>query len=302
MIVEGERLDAFRPDAKKPEQSASTYARNYWGAERPLGGLTIREWIRLASVRAENPLSRQPLITFLEASADRFHEADPTDAESLGVLIGRLQGVGPIRAFLRAPGQADWLGSLVVGIAKSWRNGLNVVALALESPIRGAMVAFVPTLTRALRADDAETRAAALSALTTVASLGNQDAFQAIERRCHAKNIDNDELRGVVRALLEAGVSVLERPVARSSLQLWVDVAVALVDVAAKTSSLDFLNTALAQLDPEVLPVEVSLALIATSRPVADDLAARKMFCQHFEQALRTRRHPNIDKLLPFAK
>ena len=105
-----------------------------------------------------------------------------------------------------------------------------------------------------------------------------------------------------MRGLLEAGASAIIKSASGGTLQHAVDIAVGLVDVAAKTDQLPLLNAALGQLDPAVLPVEVSVALLASSRHFSEHLAARAEFGRQFVVNLRTRRHPEADKLLRFAR
>ncbi len=282
--------------------SASTYGRNYWETGSQVGGLTLREWLNRAFLRADNPLSRQPLILFLEASADKFRNVDADSAESLGVLMGRLQDGGPIEALLRSAPQAEWWGAFIVGIAKTWTKGLTVVATTIERKNFADAKTFVPALARCLRGSSDATRAAAGLALTVLAARGDADAFRAVELRCLAKDVAPAERKELVRALIEAGTLAIVKATSGAKLQQSVDVAVGIVDVAAKTGELPRLDIALSHMDPAVLPIEVSVAILASSRHFSDRLAARAEFGKRFGVALHTRRHPEADKLFRYAK
>jgi hypothetical protein len=66
-----------------------------------------------------------------------------------------------------------------------------------------------------------------------------------------------------------------------------VDIAVAIVDNHLKAGSLGVLNLILGSIDPELLPIGVTLAFLTTSAIAASKLPARAGLVRRFEQSVR---------------
>jgi hypothetical protein len=65
-----------------------------------------------------------------------------------------------------------------------------------------------------------------------------------------------------------------------------VDIAVAIVDNHLKAGSLGVLNLILGSIDPELLPIGVTLAFLTTSAIAASKLPARAGLVRRFEQSI----------------
>jgi hypothetical protein len=252
-------------------------------------------------MRARSPLSRQELVHYLQASADEFRDVNAPEAEALGELVGTLKGAGPLERLVRSAPRAAWLADFVVGIAKTWPDGLSVAASTIQRNSSGPVQTLVPTLSHHLHESDEASRTAALVALSAFAARGEAAAFHAIELRCFAKGIAPGERQRLVRALVQAGTLAIVKS-SGGDVQDAVDIAVGIVDVAAKTHHFAELDIALKQLEPADLPVEVSVALLTSSRFGSAHLKWRDDFSARFALNLRTRKHPEADKIIRIVK
>ena len=115
-------------------------------------------------------------------------------------------------------------------------------------------------------------------------------------------DLSKEERTSMVELLCEKALIAIPLLVHRRDIQDAVDVTVCLVDVSLKTENQAALNRVLSWVDPDVLPPEVVLAFLTTSRPAGERLDARAKLVSRFERAIRARRRPDADALVRFAQ
>lgn len=297
-----DELVGVRPE----EKTASTYGLDLWDSNNPTGGLAFPVWAERASLKARMPLMRRHLMVFLEQHAVVLRGLAPIDAEHLGRLIGtaELDGLRPLGSMIVSPSppRADWLRAVLVGVAKVWSRGLPLIVTAVAERAETSAAPLVPALSRCLEdGGDTAVREAAFSALTLLAGRGNLDAFRIIERRALASSGQGASER-FVAAVCDCGAAAIRSLGGERDVQDAVDVAVAVVEVCAKASRFEMLDHVLRALNPSALPVEVTLAFLASTRGIANLLPEREKLFERFEIAVRERKRPDAVSLLRFAQ
>jgi hypothetical protein len=147
-----------------------------------------------------------------------------------------------------------------------------------------------------------EVRVVVAAAFGILAGRGGVRAFRSLEKMALRADLEPDERAKLVQLLCDRALETIPRLARSRDIQEAVDVAVGVVDVSLKAGHATLLDRTFGKLDPEVLPPEIVLAFLSTSKPGAWQLPAREALVERFEKAIKRQGRADANALMRFAR
>lgn len=291
------------PPRRTAQEPAATYAYAFGTESKQANEPRLgADWLTRASRLSRMPATRRNLMALLERQIDVLRSVSEDQATLLGEIIGGARGEGlhTLAELYRtsAPPRATWTRSLFSGVLKQWPEALASVAAVAEPLTVERMLGAleVPAL------HGRQVRSVATRAYGVLAARGDINAIRALEKLVLGAPNEAGERASILRVLCDRAFDAVPKLARDRDVQEAVDVAVGIVDISLKAGHASELNRVLKRLDPDMLPPEVVLAFLATSKPAATALPDRSSLVERFEQALRARGRSDADTLMRFAR
>ena len=223
-------------------------------------------------------------------------------ARILGEIVGtaRADGVDVLADLFRAPVPPIWSRALLAGLFKSWPDALRSAELLRD--VSSDQSPLGAPLEESLGEGSWERRWDTARAVGLRAARGHVSALRAIERMTLDHVLTPAQRGKMAELFAESALQAIPRLARGTDVQEAVDVAVGLVDVCLKTRNTATLNRRLSEINPDVVPAEIVLAFLTTSRPASAELPARADLVGRFEKAIRGRGRTDADALMRFAR
>jgi len=241
-------------------------------------------------------------MALLRAQAGSLREFPDADARTLGTVVGRARadGQAALAELFRTAVAPTWARAFLNGLFDSWPNAMR--SLELVRHLLSDRSPLAAALEESLGEGSWELRWPAARAVGLRAARGHVSALRAIERMTLDEGLTPSQRGKMADLFADSAVQAIPRLARGTDVQEAVDVAVGLVDVCLKTGNTAPLDRALSAIDPEVLPAEIVLAFLTTSKPASAQLPARANLIGRFEDAIRARGRTDADALMRFAR